>query len=182
MTKKKKKNFFQLQNSSKEKGKDERIASESQPQRTNLEQRPQSASLYAERTMVIFIQKKRAANVDGCGDGLTGYLLPQSPTPKPTLQNESLGLPTLGNRHKHQGGQPQPRVLLCLEELAICVLEGRGPAQPSHPQGTARGEREGGWFSPSLSLPQNCIIKIPIQSSHGGGERKRKTEALRPCV
>lgn len=55
------------------------------------------------------------------------------------------------------------------------MLEGKGPSPPSHPQGPHREEGRGR-FSPSPLLPQNCIIKIPIQSSHGGGERKRKTE------
>lgn len=58
-------------------------------------------------------------------------------------------------------------------------LRGRGPTFPPS-RDPHREEREGGWFPPLLSLPQNCIIKIPIQSSHGGGEKGNRKPTLDP--
>lgn len=104
---------------------------------------------------------------------------PRAPPQANPLQNESLGLPTLGNQRINIRVASPSLGSCCVWRNWPFVLEGKGPSPTFPPSGTGTGRKGRGGlvFPPLLSLPQNCIIKIPIQSSHGwGGERKRKTE------
>ena len=101
---------------------------------------------------------------------------PRAPPQANPLQNESLGLPTLGNQRINIRVASPSLGSCCVWRNWPFVLEGKGPSPTFPPSGTGTGRKGRGGlvFPPLLSLPQNCIIKIPIQSSHGwgGGEKK----------
>lgn len=99
---------------------------------------------------------------------------PRAPPQANPLQNESLGLSTLGNQHINIRVASPSLGSCCVWRNWPFVLEGKGPSPTFPPSETGAGRKGGAGFPPSPLPPSKLYIKIPIQSSHGGGWGEKK--------
>lgn len=102
---------------------------------------------------------------------------PRAPPQANPLQNESLGLSTLGNQRINIRVASPSLGSCCVWTKWPFVLEGKGPSPTFPPSGTGAERKGGGRFSP-FSPPS---LKTVYKNSNTvfswlGGEKKRKTE------